>query len=1253
MANVCPSSFVGHPELQRNLARTSDWIFRTDGACFHSRQTRAGGAGCVLLHVENGLEIPVWCRTLHLPNTTNNVAEYQGLLLALNAMSALNLSGETSTIILDSQLIVNQMTGVNRCLKPELIVLHRAAKRLMEDLHLPRTVFRHQLRRHNAVADFLSKISAEDDRRLEAGVFYSGWNLQRIGELLPLAGPVPLQDPNPPGSSSSHVAAMDEADDDSSVNSGLSFASADSTNAHASASSSLNCPFHDCTSRCKDADALQKHFNKCHRDGSIEVMNSLQVELQCVFTRCNHCSQVCKAKGLARHISSAHPAAAQAAVTNQRAARDMLRTLPNYVPPAPRVSVPIDCPSLDSLAGLAELISFFRREFDNLPKSVVDYLSRVMIRLLGAMSIPDSAAASPLDPVSNAAAFLLLPGLLRYLLDENRDILAFLSIAQHPPDGFSTASWILQGARDLIRNGIVSRGGFVPPERSEPQSHRKIEALLNRGRQSAAMRVAQELHQKSLNPDAASPPPLPKDAQQALLASLNPSASELDTLAPPISPREFVPLSLDTEDVRYAVLKAQLSTSTGWTGWSNALIRRVVIYGAHSNELLEVLCKFYNTWGTGTLSADVASLFATARGVLIPKDGGSGYRPLGIGESWYRIGCRCYLSRFAFAHQRMLPLQLGAGSRGGAEIAARSIQLMLDLDGSPDDRHSEDVCIGSFDIRNAFNSLRRSFVLTGIRKIAPALEPIFRLFYGSPTAIRFSNGEFACTSATGVRQGDPLSSLLFGLGFHETLRELQDAMTSTLGSCDLTVETGLVVAYADDVNWACPARCIPDFAAKASDIFSKYDLVLASEKCAIHGRLAGEIENPPYPVLQAGISRVLGVPIGPPAFCLDVTANLLESMCAPLPTVEKLSPQAALILTGKCINARASYVARIIDVPGIQEKLKVFDNRITNAVRKIARCPESYYGTLHSIRTLPLHKAGLGMYDHGGISGRYACNQSRLLTEEFLRERYMHLYRQSDHSWPATTFHSMVPGTRTVLEKHAKAEVKDAREDTFQEVVQAKLAERKLADAAVFRSNKCGGSGKFLAWRGCATHRAFQCGPVEFRDALRRRVLAPTASYEEHALARAPCNCGQGPAITGHVTHSQDCKRNQWYYNCRHDRVRDALANFLRCTHPDGSVRKEIILEPGLDGRRMDIVFQIAECTYHLDVAVTNPACMSNLRKGAHKKADAASKAKERKKHAKYSDLPGLAAGGEGGMTPFVVESTGRLGPSALKFPSY
>jgi hypothetical protein len=96
------------------------------------------------------------------------------------------------------------MTGVNRFLKPELVVLHRAEKRLKEDLHLPRTAFRHQLRRHNAVADFLSKISAEDDRRLKAGVIYAGWSLQRMGELLPTAGTVPLEDPNPPGSGSSH-----------------------------------------------------------------------------------------------------------------------------------------------------------------------------------------------------------------------------------------------------------------------------------------------------------------------------------------------------------------------------------------------------------------------------------------------------------------------------------------------------------------------------------------------------------------------------------------------------------------------------------------------------------------------------------------------------------------------------------------------------------------------------------------------------------------------------------------------------------------------------------------------------------------------------------------------------------------------------------------------------------------------------------------------------------------------------------------
>jgi hypothetical protein len=37
-------------------------------------------------------------------------------------------------------------------------------------------------------------------------------------------------------------------------------------------------------------------------------------------------------------------------------------------------------------------------------------------------------------------------------------------------------------------------------------------------------------------------------------------------------------------------------------------------------------------------------------------------------------------------------------------------------------------------------------------------------------------------------------------------------------------------------------------------------------------------------------------------------------------------------------------------------------------------------------------------------------------------------------------------------------------------------------------------------------------------------------------------------------------------------------------------------------------------------------------------------------KVAKYSPVPGMEAGGRGGFTPFVIESTGRLGPAAHKF---
>lgn len=62
------------------------------------------------------------------PNTTNNVGEYNGLLLALNFAAELNV--EVLQIYSDSKLIVYQTRGEWKCNNPELILLRDHARDL-------------------------------------------------------------------------------------------------------------------------------------------------------------------------------------------------------------------------------------------------------------------------------------------------------------------------------------------------------------------------------------------------------------------------------------------------------------------------------------------------------------------------------------------------------------------------------------------------------------------------------------------------------------------------------------------------------------------------------------------------------------------------------------------------------------------------------------------------------------------------------------------------------------------------------------------------------------------------------------------------------------------------------------------------------------------------------------------------------------------------------------------------------------------
>ncbi|HEU4520875.1 MAG TPA: ribonuclease HI family protein [Thermoanaerobaculia bacterium] len=92
-----------------------------------------------------------------LGTTTNNVAEYEGLLEALR--SAADEGATELEVVSDSELLVKQMLGVYRVKHPNLIPLHQQARQMVRRFR--RFSIRHTLRAGNKDADRLANIAVD------------------------------------------------------------------------------------------------------------------------------------------------------------------------------------------------------------------------------------------------------------------------------------------------------------------------------------------------------------------------------------------------------------------------------------------------------------------------------------------------------------------------------------------------------------------------------------------------------------------------------------------------------------------------------------------------------------------------------------------------------------------------------------------------------------------------------------------------------------------------------------------------------------------------------------------------------------------------------------------------------------------------------------------------------------------------------------------------------------------------------------
>lgn len=121
-----------------------------------------GRASCAFGVYDN--EKLIYSDATYLGITTNNVAEYSGVILALEWV-AKNLKDEKIIFNLDSELVVKQLKGIYRIKDKNLIELSMKVRKLITENKLD-IEFVHVRREKNAFADKLVNEKLDESSRL-------------------------------------------------------------------------------------------------------------------------------------------------------------------------------------------------------------------------------------------------------------------------------------------------------------------------------------------------------------------------------------------------------------------------------------------------------------------------------------------------------------------------------------------------------------------------------------------------------------------------------------------------------------------------------------------------------------------------------------------------------------------------------------------------------------------------------------------------------------------------------------------------------------------------------------------------------------------------------------------------------------------------------------------------------------------------------------------------------------------------------
>lgn len=674
-----------------------------------------------------------------------------------------------------------------------------------------------------------------------------------------------------------------------------------------------------------------------------------------------------------------------------------------------------------------------------------------------------------------------------------------------------------------------------------------------------------------------------------------------------------------------------------------------------------------------------------SRGLGIEK-GGGGVRPIAIGEAVYRAAVSYVLyPAMSDAAQILQPVNLGCGTEGGAEIVVACVQHFL---------RTRDVGVFVGDFQNAFNTVSRQRMMQELFA-QPKLGKLWRVAhwaYSQPSLVmvRDRQGELVTVvrSEQGVRQGDPLASLLFCLAVAGVYK------TAAAAGKDV-----VPLAFMDDIHLMGAPEEVMKSAAVLEAEGVKIGLTLRAEKSKfviyrssvdLSASVVGWLGRRKVQMFtndardDAAVAEILGVPVSEDSKAVakevkKVVAGQRVFFDSLLHTA--MPTMLAMLMLRISGVPRMNYLVRCSPVECVQEGAKEFDQMVMETAVTKLQIPNDEVDAAKIRLAMPVSPIG------GGLRSAAATAPEAYLASQAQAAPFLQKLTKQAGPAPGSPSHvALVAAVASVLSaapavQEEVKEGKELKEEVDAVAADAKDGVRSLlppgrdASARVvsfwqfFSQNKEKISGLQRKLTGIREERELKQEEVKlspaqmalFRSSKKQGANAwcsdipgPDTSLlsDAHyitamrlhlglplsAVLPVSCACGKSVSVAGyHLLHCNTFRGNS--VSVRHHRLVQVLA--LHARRAGAVVEVEKLVDE--DGQRIDLLLHFADRSLMVDVTVRNPAAPSIVGRAAGDEK-AAARAAEADKARVYE---GAARRAGHRLITFTVDVTGALSEAA------